>query len=62
VPAKLINNFINNLPNENIELKVKDNQLDLKCNKFKSIIKGLSADDFPIIPKIKSDAFLLIKK
>ena len=61
VPAKLINNFINNLPNEKVELKCKDKQLELKCKKFKSTLKGLSADDFPIIPKIKSQSLINIK-
>jgi len=61
VPAKLINDFVNNLPNEKIELKVKDKQLELKCKKFKSILKGLSADDFPIIPKIKLQPLINIK-
>jgi len=61
IPAKLINDFVNNLPNEKIELKVKNKQLELKCNKFKSTLKGLSADDFPIIPEIKSQPILIIK-
>jgi len=61
VPAKLINDFINNLPNEKVELKVKDKQLELKCKKFKSTLKGLNADDFPIIPKIKSQSLINIK-
>ncbi len=61
VPAKLINDFVNNLPNEKIELRVKDKQLELKCKKFKSILKGLSADDFPIIPKIKLQPLINIK-
>jgi len=51
VPARLISDLINNLPNKKIELKAKNNQLELRCEKFKSTLKGLSADDFPIFPK-----------
>jgi len=60
VPAKLLVNFINNLPNKKIEISVKNNIIYLKCENYKSNIKGLSAKDFPIIPKIKSDPILEI--
>jgi DNA polymerase-3 subunit beta len=61
IPAKLISDFINNLPNEKIELKTKDKQLEIKCKKLKAILKGLPADDFPIIPKIKDNPLIKIK-
>ncbi len=60
VPARLISDLINNLPNKKVELKTKNNQLELRCEKFKSIINGLSADDFPIIPKIKEEPVIKI--
>ncbi len=31
VPAKLFSEFINNLPNKKIEMKTKDNLLQIKC-------------------------------
>ena len=61
IPARLINEFVNNLPNKKINLKVKNKQLELKCEKFKANFKGLSADDFPIIPKIKEKPLIKIK-
>ncbi|MFH0906995.1 MAG: DNA polymerase III subunit beta, partial [bacterium] len=61
VPAKLMSEFISNLPNKKIELKIKNNQLEIKCENFKANLKGLSADDFPIIPKIKDDVLVKIK-
>jgi len=60
VPAKLISDFVNNLPNKKIEIKIKNNKLELKCEKFKSILNGLSANDFPIIPKIKEKPLVKI--
>jgi len=54
-PAKILFNFVNNLPNKKIELEAKNNILTVKCENYKASIKGLSADDFPIIPKIKND-------
>ncbi len=61
VPARLISGFIGNLPNKKIKMKVKENQLELKCEKFKANLKGIKADDFPIIPKIKDKPLIKIK-
>lgn len=60
VPAQLLSQFIGNLPNKNIEFEVKDNKLYLSCDTIKASINGLSADDFPIIPKIKNTSMLVI--
>lgn len=60
VPARLISDLISNLPNKKIELRVRNNLLELKCDKFRAVIKGLSADDFPIIPKIKEKPIIKI--
>ncbi len=60
IPAKTLVNFINNLPNKKIEIIVKNNIAYLKCENFKSNIKGLDIKDFPIIPKIKNEPILEI--
>ena len=60
IPAKLLVNFINNLPNKKIDINIKNNTVFLKCENYNSSIKGLDAKDFPIIPKIKNEAILEI--
>lgn len=60
VPAQLLSQFVNNLPNKNINLKVKDQKLYLNCDNIKAFINGLNSDDFPIIPKIKNISTLTI--
>ena len=60
IPAKLLLNFVNNLPNKKIEINVKNNAAFLKCENYSSVIKGLDAKDFPIIPKIKNEPILEI--
>jgi len=62
VPARLIGDFVNNLPSKKLELKVKNDNLELKCENFKANIKGLKADDFPIIPKITDKPLVKIKR
>jgi len=58
VPVKLLSNFVNNLSQgENINLEVNENTLKIKSGQSRAVIKGFSAEDFPIIPQ-KSSAYL----
>ena len=52
IPSRLFSNFINLLPNKKISLEVKNDNLLIGCENYKTQIKGLSAEEFPIIPKI----------
>lgn len=59
IPAKLLSNFSNNLPGgENITIESVDQGIKIKSDSVKAVIKGLSANDFPLIPK-KNTEFLL---
>ncbi len=54
VPAKLLYNFLSNLPSsENIELENFQNNLNISNNNTSTIIKGYSVEDFPLLPSIK---------
>lgn len=56
VPAKLLGNFVNNLPlGDNIQIEANDQILKIKSGGYKATIKGLGAQDFPIIPEISDD-------
>ncbi len=55
VPAKTLSNLINFSPDEKINLETKDNILYISGEKYKAQINCLSADDYPIIPKIKDE-------
>lgn len=52
VPARLITEFVSNLPKESIDLKVIGTNLHIKSGKYQSIINGAIADDFPELPTI----------
>jgi DNA polymerase-3 subunit beta len=61
IPAKLIGNFINNLPSgENIQIETDDQNLKIKSGLSKAVIKGLLADDFPLLPRKNSDYVLTV--
>lgn len=52
VPARLLGDFVNSLPPERIDLKLDEasQTLNLKCARFESNIKGIDAQEFPIVP------------
>ncbi|OGL35970.1 DNA polymerase III subunit beta [Candidatus Saccharibacteria bacterium RIFCSPHIGHO2_12_FULL_47_16b] len=56
VPARLMQDFVNNLPDAVLKLEVKDDKLYLSTNKYQSVINGVAADDFPVMPDIKDGA------
>ena len=62
VPAKVLSSIVNQLPNKKIELEVKDGIIQLKCENYKAKIKGQSAKEFPIIPRIQPQTEIEINK
>ena len=52
LPAKLLTEFVNSLPNDRIDLNLSHHTLELKCARFEARISGIDAADFPPIPKI----------
>ena len=54
VPAKLITDLVASLPNQRIdlELSVKDRTLKLTCGGSRASIKGIEADEFPVVAAI----------
>jgi len=52
VPTKLFHNFVSNLPAGNVEIKLREDILSVKCNGYKTNIKGLDAKEYPLTPKI----------
>ena len=52
VPARLLGEFVNSLPPERIDLSLDQNTqtLNLKCARFESNIKGIDAQEFPLVP------------
>jgi len=56
IPAKLIGNFTANLPtHETIILETKDSTLKISSGEYHAQIKGLSAQEFPIIPELEGN-------
>ena len=54
VPARLLTEFVNSLPPDKIdmELSVRTQTLHLRCGNFDVNIKGIDAQEFPVIPTV----------
>jgi len=54
VPARVLSDFVSSLPPERIEMALNDKTqtLHLKCARYDANIKGIDAQEFPIIPTI----------
>lgn len=67
VPARLMQDFVSNLPSGVIDIELDDHKLNISAGKYKSTINGVSAEDFPVMPdiadpkKIELDASLIKK-
>lgn len=62
VPAKLLAEFISNLPKgEIIELEEKNSKLTISSKNYSSTINGTPADDFPELPEISEKSATIFK-
>lgn len=52
IPARLLTEFVNSLPNDRIDMSLSQRTLELKCSRFEARISGIGAEDFPPIPKV----------
>lgn len=58
INAKLLSDYLINIPDEKIELEVKDDKLYINTDKYQSFMNGIEATDFPVIPeKIEGEVF-----
>ncbi|HEY5152565.1 MAG TPA: DNA polymerase III subunit beta [Candidatus Saccharimonadales bacterium] len=53
VPARLMQDFVGSLPDGVIELDLQETKLHVTTDQYKSVVNGIVADDFPIMPAIK---------
>ncbi|MDB5170482.1 MAG: dnaN [Candidatus Saccharibacteria bacterium] len=54
VPARLMQDFVNSLPDGTIELDLQESKLHVTTDQYKSVVNGIMADDFPVMPAITS--------
>jgi len=53
VPARLLQDFVNGMPSGVIELEQDEQRLKVTTDSYKSVINGVAADEFPVMPAIE---------
>ena len=62
IPARLLTDFVNSLPDERIDIKtsVEPVSIGLKCQRFEANINGTDAEEFPPIPTVDEGATIKV--
>jgi len=55
LPARLLTDLVNSLPPERIDMTLNDQTLHLVCGRNEADIKGIDAQEFPLIPAVQRD-------
>ncbi len=61
VPAKTLTDFIHLLPEEQVELELQENELAIHCGNSSTKIKGIPADEYPVVPEVEEKHGYTIK-
>jgi DNA polymerase-3 subunit beta len=60
VPARLFSDLVNNIPEGVVTLELSDNKLLVVTEQYESVINGVSAEEFPVMPALKDGKILTI--
>jgi DNA polymerase-3 subunit beta len=60
LPAKLLQEFISSLPSGTIDIETKEHKCTISSGNYNSVINGMLADEFPVVPKIEKGIDLKI--
>ncbi len=52
VPARLMQDFVSSLPDGVVELDLQETKLHVTTDHYQSVVNGIVADDFPVMPAI----------
>lgn len=55
IPAKLLSEFVSNLPKEDVQLESNGTSVVVSCGGYTSTINGIVAEEFPELPVINED-------
>lgn len=55
IPSKLFFDYVSLLPNDTVNALTEQHTLSVECGNYKTKINGLSASEFPLIPKVEGE-------
>lgn len=61
VPAKLLADFVSNLPRGEVTISTKETKVTVSSSSYKSTLNGVYADEYPELPEINEKEAVIIK-
>ncbi len=61
VPAKVLLDFISLLPSGKVSFLLKDDGLEICSNEHETLVRGMPASEFPLLPQLQKDASFHLK-
>ena len=61
VPAKVFSDFVSLLPSGKVEFELKDDGLEVKSNDQETVLRGMPASEFPLLPKLNKQHTFQLK-
>lgn len=61
IPARVLSNFINFLPDKPIILETKQTSLKVVCGNYQTLIKGFDPEEFPLLPMVSVEEKISIQ-
>lgn len=58
IPAKVLAQLINSIPDDKIDISTKNNTLYVSSKNIKTQIKGFDSEEFPLIPEFSKNTFI----
>ncbi len=55
IPSKLFFDYVSLLPNETVHITKNNEVVNIECGNYKTKINGLSASEFPLVPKVEGE-------
>lgn len=55
IPSKLFFDYVSLLPNETIRIDAENDHVRVECGSYKTKINGLSASEFPLVPRVQGE-------
>ena len=61
VDSKIFSEYIGLLPNKKVDIELKELSLSVQCENYKTSIKGMSAEDYPLIPSVEKENYYKVE-
>jgi len=61
VPARLLNEFVNSCNDQQIDIELEGESVKLSSTRYRAHLNGLEASEFPLIPELKGNPFVVIE-